>query len=500
MPHSLLGDHFGVWLGRAVFKLLAVAFIAVAQGCGTPALEPWHTERLTAEFTAGRTDEIRSFDDYRQLEDELFQQLDEKVYAHVETGPKFELARYSSGSAADPHRRSPNWNRSFELPTDEPVGGVLLLHGMTDSPYTLRTLGNALNERGYWVVGLRLPGHGTAPSGLKSVRWQDMAAAVRLGASHLGSAVGARPIHIVGYSTGAALALDFALDALEGETSPVPASLVLISPAVGVHPAAALAGFKAGLSAVPGLGGFAWLQIVPEFDPYKYNSFATNAGALVHRLTRRVSQRIRNRSRSNPDEILPPTLVFKSTVDATVSTDAVVDRMLDLLAPHRHELVLFDVNRYAVKSRLMISDPGPFTDRLMGESGLPFSVTFVTNENPESASVVARHKPPFSTEAAKVESLNLDWPRGVISLSHLALPIPPDEPLYGRRPPDNEDVLFLGEMALQGERGLLVFPDDWLLRLRYNPFYAYLEMRAIDWMDRAGKRDRITGAPTEGVR
>ena len=161
--------------------------------------------------------------------------------------------------------------------------------------------------------------------------------------------------------------------------------------------------------------------------------------------------------------------------------------------------MLFAVNRSAVKSRLMISDPGPFTDRLMGQSGLPFSVTFVTNENPESASVVARHKPPFTTQAAKIEPLNLEWPRGIISLSHLALPIPPDEPLYGRRPPDNEDALFLGEMALQGERGLLVFPDDWLLRLRFNPFYAYLERRAIEWMDRAGERDRLTGASTDGV-
>jgi alpha-beta hydrolase superfamily lysophospholipase len=433
------------------------------------------------------------------LEDELFQQLDEKVYARVETGPEYALARYSSGSAADPHLRNPNWNRSFEMSAEEPVGGVLLLHGMSDSPYTFRTLGNALNERGYWVVGLRLPGHGTAPSGLKSVRWQDMAAAVRLSASHLGSAVGGRPIHVVGYSTGGALAVNFALDALEGTASPVPASLVLVSPAVGIHPAAALAGMKAGLSAIPGLGGLAWLQIVPEFDPYKYNSFATNAGALVHRLTRRVGQRIRERLRMNPGEVLPPTLVFKSTVDATVSTEAVVDRMLDLLAPERHELVLFDVNRFAVKSRLMIADPAPLTDRLMAETDLPFSVTFVTNENVDSAAVVARYKPPYSTGVATTEELKLDWPRGVISLSHVALPIPPDEPLYGRRPPDNEDVLFLGEMALQGERGLLVFPVDWLLRLRYNPFYDYLETRAIDWMDRANGRDRITGASADSV-
>jgi alpha-beta hydrolase superfamily lysophospholipase len=496
MPHSILDDRRCVRLARAIFNLLSITFVSVALGCGTPALEPWHTERLTAEFTVGRSDEVRSFEDYQQLENELFQQLDEKVYARVETGPEFALARYSSGSAADPRRRSPNWNRSFELTAAEPVGGVLLLHGMSDSPYTLRTLGTALNERGYQVVGLRMPGHGTAPSGLKSARWQDMAAVVRLGALHLADAVGDGPIHVVGYSTGGALALDFALDALEGKASPVPASLVLISPAVGIHPAAALAGFKDGLSAVPGLGGLAWLQIVPEFDPHKYNSFATNAGTQVHRLTRRVSRRIRNRAKSNPDEILPPTLVIKSAVDATVSNDAVVDRMLDLLAPNRHELVLFDVNRSAVKSRLMVSDPGPFSDRLMGEAGLPFAVTFVTNENPDSTAVIARHKPPFSAEVVKIEPLNLDWPRGILSLSHLALPIPSDDPLYGSRPPDSEDLLFLGEMALKGERGLLVFPDDWLLRLRYNPFYAYLELRAIEWMDRTGERGRVTDAST----
>ena len=71
----------------------------------------------------------------------------------------------------------------------------------------------------------------------------------------------------------------------------------------------------------------------------------------------------------------------------------------------------------------------------------------------------------------------------MISLSHVALPFPPDDPLYGQRPPDNEDILFLGEMAFQGERGLLPFPADWLLRLRYNPFYDYLQEVALTWID-----------------
>ncbi len=478
----------------ALLRLLSLAVLVLVQGCGTTPLEPWHTEDLTAEFTADRADEIRTFEDYLRLEDEVFRQLDEEVYSRVETGPEFALARYSAGSAADPRGRSPDWNRSFVLPAEDAVGGVLLLHGLTDSPYTLRTLAHALNARNYWVLGLRLPGHGTAPSGLATVRWQDMAAAVRLAVDHLASEIGAMPIHIVGYSTGAPLALDFTLDALDGEASPEPASLVLISPAIGIHPAAALAGPKTSLSVLPGLGGLAWLQIVPEFDPYKYNSFATNAGAQVHRLTRSVAQRIRDRSSSGSGIGLPPTLVFKSTVDATVSTDALVDRLLGQSAPYRHELVLFDINHSAVKSQLMISDPGPLTDRLMADGTLPFDLTLITNDHPESMEVVAQHKAPFSTEVSEIVPLDLMWPTGVISLSHVALPFPPDDPLYGQRSPENDEVLFLGQMALQGERGLLQFPADWLLRLRHNPFYEYLQARTLEWLEDPRRPTTASGA------
>ncbi len=478
----------------AVVVLAVGAFALLIPGSSGPPLESWHTEELKAEFTAQRTDEVRTFDDYRQLEDRLFAELDEKVYEPTGTGSEYALVRYSAGSAADPRRRNPNWNRSFELLAEQPVGGVLLLHGMSDSPYSLRTLGEALKQSGYSVLGLRLPGHGTAPSGLKYVSWQDMAAAVRLAMKHLASRMGNKPIHMVGYSTGAPLAVNFALNALEGGVLPTPASLVLISPAVGIHPVAALANWKARLAPLPGLEGLAWLEIQPEFDPYKYNSFATNAGGQVHNLTRSVARRIVTRAQSKPTNILPPTLVFKSTVDATVSTGALVDRLLAHLGPHRHELVLFDINRFAVKSKLLVADPGPLTARLMTDATLPFAVTFVTNESPESTAVIARLKPPFSAETVSGEPLDLNWPQGVISLSHVALPFPPDDPLYGQRPPGNEDVLFLGQMAIQGERGLLQFPSDWLMRLRHNPFYAFLEKRALEWIDNANDQTILPSA------
>ncbi len=468
-----------------VLRLVTIALLLLIAGCSDPPLEPWHTEELTEEFTATKSNDIRTFQDYKKLEDRLFIQLREKIYARVNTGPAEALVRYSSGSAADPQNYQPDWNRSFELATEAPVGGVLLLHGMSDSPYSLRALAKALRQRGYYVIGLRLPGHGTAPSGLIHITMQDMIAATKLGMKHLGSKLVDKPIHMIGYSTGATLALDFTLSAMEEKAAPVPASLVLISPAISIHATARLAFIKNRLSIIPGLGRLAWLQILPEFDPYKYNSFSTNAGDVVYRLTRSVSNRISARARSSPQNVLPPMLVFKSVVDSTVTSEAVIDRLLARLSPGRHELVLFDINRYAAKSKLIISDPEPFTSRIIGNATLPFAVTFVTNESPTTTSVVARHKSPFSANFSSVEELNTSWPKEIISLSHVALPFPPDDPLYGQRPPENEHLLFLGEIAIRGERGLLKLPGDWLLRMRYNPFYNFLEERVLKWFDNA---------------
>ena len=487
----------GLYLAVAVFGfVVGVVALYIYWVRSGPALQLWHTEVLAAEFTVDRADEIRTFDDYRRLEDQLFAQLQEQVYARIDTGPAFALARYSAGSAADPRRRNPDWNRSFELPAETPAGGVLLLHGMSDSPYSLRALGQTLNQRGYWVVGLRMPGHGTAPSGLTTISWEDMAAVVRLGMEHLAAKVGPGPIHIMGYSTGAPLALNYALDVLDGTAAPVPASLVLISPAIAITPAAVLATWKVRLAVLPGLEKFAWTSISPEFDPFKYNSFTSNAGVQVRRLTRAVAKRIEARAASSPIKDFPPTLVFLSTVDATVSTDAVVDNLLEHLAPGRHELVLFDINRTSVATTVLVADPGPLTARLMADDALPFGLTLITNENTESTTVVSRRKAPLSAQAS-TEPLNLAWPRGVISLSHIALPFPPDDPLYGRRGSAPDDALQLGQIDIRGERGLLKFSSDWLLRLRHNPFYDFLETGVLEWVDGSGGRDfgRVKSPP-----
>ena len=210
-------------------------------------------------------------------------------------------------------------------------------------------------------------------------------------------------------------------------------------------------------------------------------SFTTNAAEQVDGLTSSVARRIK--SRGDTDKLLPPILVLKSTVDATVSNDAVLDKLMLQLAPNRHELVLFDINRFAANSSLLVADPGPFTRRLIEEKQLAFGLTLVANTRPSTREVSAWHKVPFASSVSHIEHLPYTWPPGVFSLSHVALPFPPDDPLYGAQAPSNKRELFLGQQALQGERDGLQIPASFLLRLRHNPFYDYLQSRVVSWVE-----------------
>lgn len=497
-----------------------------------PALEPWHRVRLSEEFTAAA--QVRTMEDYWALEERLFAELDRKVYDRdaTMTGPgtwaatlfpdrapeQFPdplgetdepvqlaraLLRFSPGSAADPRGRERNWNRSFELAAESPVGAVLLLHGMSDGPYSLRALGEALHARGFTVLGLRLPGHGTAPAGLLRLTWEDMRAATRIGLRHLAERVtdadGPLPIHVIGYSTGAALAVEAALDHHDGEQVPAIASLVLVSPAIGISPAAGVTRWLNLLSLVPGFGQAAWTAIMPEFDPFNYNSFSANAALQVHRVTRAVAARLRTLSKDAPLADFPPTLVLLSTVDSAVSPDAVVDTLLNRLSADRHALLLYDINRHALTTPILVRDPAPFTDRLLADPALPFTLTLVTNARPDQRDMVALTKAPGSAAVTATEPLAATWPVDAISLAHVDPPFPPDDPLYGRCPVEPDGRVCFGGLALRGERGVIKIPAQWLMRLRYNPFYDYQEQRVLDWVLSANGQGGEAGEAEEAA-
>ena len=122
------------------------------------------------------------------------------------------------------------------------------------------------------------------------------------------------------------------------------------------------------------------------------------------------------------------------------------------------------------------------TARLIADESLPFTLTLVGNTATDGEQVSAYHKAPFSKGLSEPAPLQASWPQGVYSLSHIALPFPPDDPLYGDFPPKDRNSLFLGHLPLQGERGVLKISPNFLLRLRHNPFYDYLDQRVTDWV------------------
>jgi len=485
MKHFLIGTvkHTLKALGYGITGGVAVMIVVlVLQLERRPDLKIWHTVELDAEFTA---DGAKNFEDYLSTEARLFKQLDESVYSRIEPQDRRLINRFHRGSLSDPDRWSPNWNRTFELSGKAPKAGILLLHGMSDSPYSLRSLGQRLHGAGAWVVGLRLPGHGTAPSGLVGVKWQDMAAAVSVSMDHLRDKVGDRPVYIVGYSNGGALAVYYAISALENNALPSVDGMVLLSPAIGVTPLAAFAVWQARLGRLLGLQKLAWTDILPEYDPFKYNSFAVNAGDQVYRLTAEIQSKMKTLGDKKALERFPPVLAFQSAVDATVSTQALIDGLLGQLSPDGHELVIFDINRLSEIEQILGKDPLKSIEAGLDHPGLTFTMSFVTNDSEKSRRVVVRRKRPGDNEIAEM-SMGLMWPQGVYSLSHVALPFSPNDPLYGGPAAGNSPGIKLGDLALRGERGVLQIPAAAMLRLRWNPFYPYMERRLLEFVRLAG--------------
>ncbi len=59
-----------------------------------------------------------------------------------------------------------------------PSTAVLLIHGFTSSPHSMRELGQKLFEAGFDAKGLLLPGHGTTPLDMEKMKWTDWYGAV----------------------------------------------------------------------------------------------------------------------------------------------------------------------------------------------------------------------------------------------------------------------------------------------------------------------------------
>jgi len=98
----------------------------------------------------------------------------------------------------------------LESPGRSCGAGILLVHGFLASPLEVRSLGERLRDQGFVVLGLRLSGHGTSPWELAECGVVDWMADMRRGYAIV-SALAER-VAVVGFSTGAALALALAAE------------------------------------------------------------------------------------------------------------------------------------------------------------------------------------------------------------------------------------------------------------------------------------------------
>jgi len=442
-----------------------------------PSLSTCHTTILENEFTTHS--KIKNISEYIALEKKLFDELETKVYEKTLPEEQNRINRYTKESISNPSLWEPNWNKSFELEVQNPKGAVLLIHGMSDSPYSLHTQAEYLHKNGFWVLGLRMPGHGTIPSGLRNMKWQDMAAVVELGMKHLEKKLGSKPIHIMGYSTGAPLALNYTLKALEEKsTLRVPDSLVFYSPAIGVSAAAPLAVWQSRIGYLFGLPKLEWNSIIPEYDPFKYGSFAVNAGDQVYRLAKEVQKQFDTREKHPSKKTFPTILSFSSIVDSTVSVPAVVDNLFNKLPKGKHSLVLFDINHNFNRNNVVKSSVSSNIQAVRNSiSHENYTFELITNINTKNKNVerIINHK--------IVKPLPYQWAKGLYSLSHLALPISPNDPLYGNEDAPKSPGIQLGHLAIYGETGVLQISSSSLLRQRWNPFHGYIKQRVLTFLE-----------------
>ena len=246
---------------------------------------------------------------------------------------------------------------------------------------------------------------------------------------------------ITGYSNGGALAVKYSLDALSDPGLPTADRLPLFSPEIGITPVSAIANSHKPLSFLPYFAQFKWLSIQPEYDPFKYNSFPKNAGQQAYEIPAALKRQIGEARRAGKLADFPPVLTFLSWVDATVETSATIDRFYGQLENQGNELVIFDVNRPDRLKPVYPAIDAASLERYEDRSDLTYRPTIITNATPDSQSLVRRTKAPRSQTVATT-IMDLVWPPGVYSLSHVAIPFSPDDPVYGSV--ENPDGAYRG--------------------------------------------------------
>lgn len=193
---------------------------------------------------------------------------------------------------------------------------VVLVHGLSDSPGTLRSLAKTYFEQGFNVVGVLLTGHGTNLKDLNRAKLEDWQKDVDYGvdiASRLGKS---GKVSMLGFSLGGGLVLDYARRK-PGKVS----EMVLLAPLVGhKHPLAPLSGLLQYVN-------YTKSKKKSVASPYTYRKFTARSVVQSNRMIKSNKAFLKN------NKLDMPVFVITTEGDKLVSNKATQKLVVEKAAP-----------------------------------------------------------------------------------------------------------------------------------------------------------------------
>ena len=202
-------------------------------------------------------------------------------------------------------------------------------------------------------------------------------------------------------------------------------------PAIGISPFAVLTNVISGLAFIPGFEKSRWIDVFPEYDPYKYNSFPVNAANQIHTLTGVLRDALDDAGRRGRLAAMPRVVVFQSIVDSTITAARGRPRLARALAARRSRArrVRREPDRRHARVDRCRTARGSRDDSQLDESAVS------PDAGRRAAARILARLPPIRAKPAPPRSarteLGLEWPNTVFSLGHVSLPFPADDPVYG---------------------------------------------------------------------
>jgi len=199
--------------------------------------------------------------------------------------------------------------------------GVLLLHGLTDSPFTMSNIAKSITNSKYGECAILnipvLPGHALVPGASLEVTSKHWIDAVDFAIKDLQNR-GADDISIIGFSTGGALGLNYVL-----KTKDENIKLVFVSPALALNISKFDVFLVRLISSIGNhINSLAYLEKYSDINPCKYESFSsTGAKDLIDVIDDNNKMLQTRKSVDNP------TFLAISSSDSVISFTGVLNLM-----------------------------------------------------------------------------------------------------------------------------------------------------------------------------